>query len=122
MTQGSFSLCSKCGNIKPAGATDCEFCGAGKAQPVSLADLKLGMQAAQQPAGSVEPAQPASQTATATAPESTPVEKPIEEKPVEEKPQAHACCDHEKKHASPESGSGCPFSTVMGWIKRLFKF
>lgn len=45
MSQSSFSLCSKCGNIKPAGSSQCEFCSS--AQSVSLGDLKQGLKGTQ---------------------------------------------------------------------------
>jgi hypothetical protein len=62
VSESPFSLCAKCGNIKPAGVTECEFCK--NAKSVSLADLKAGIQNVQQDPVSAPAAAPVSKPET----------------------------------------------------------
>lgn len=130
----SYSLCSKCGNIKAAGSTDCSFCSSGEAKSVSLQDLKQGIQGKQGEGAPPTPA-PASTAAAAadpidfkfvepqTSPPQPQAPPPPPQEPVQAKaviPEAPAA---ESKRVEAEPTAEKPAASTggfMGWLRRLF--
>lgn len=127
MNGSSYSLCAKCGNIKPAGSADCSFCGSGDAKSVSLQDLKQGLQSKQPEAST--PGQ-----STPNSPSSAPPADPVDfkfaepqaapaQEPVAARVAAAESLPQDSKQVDPAlttQKSDQRQGGFMSWLRRLF--